>query len=260
MTAIPSLARVGEVVSLTYDLRNLGSVGLDNVVFGGGTIAADGQPCGDSVSLPAGTSTSCTDTHLVTTLDVAGVPPVLVRSTGLLEVDSDNVDDDPTSTVDVDASSGGAPFVATAASVEAASSLTDGPTVWLDGSSTRLVAATATVSSAGRLTGVVVDLPERPVPGLVITSCDRITAGRCLFDMGTIAADTTATVPVTISIAPADLAGGGLDALPITGRVLADGGVNVPTATAHLSTAGAEASIATATVDGSADRGWSTFG
>lgn len=249
-TASAGIVRVGEAVTVDAVVTNLGTIALTGLALGGTAGMSDATCGGDDpagLTLAPGDSVTCTASHVATADDTGAVRPVTARATSPFGTDSDLVDDDPTSSSDIDAGSGVAPYSVVDADV--AAGLSFGTAVaFVDDPGPDRLAGTITVSSAGSLSGAAVAVPLHPAPGVTVAGCDTISDDLCRFDLGGVSPDAPATRSFELEVDPAALAGGP-DGTEIGGELTADGGVSVALAPGVLRTAGLRTSVVPAIAD-----------
>lgn len=264
LTIDPPAPSVGDHLSVSLTLENQGSVELTDVVVDGGKLGnldCEGQPVADLVLLPS-TSVVCTSARTLHVDDLGPNTPVLVRATSAVPGDSDNVDDDPTTDTDVDASLP-TPFEIGEPDIDAIVAVSDA-VVWLpagaDPAAARLgeTAGTITVATAVKPAFLRVELPLEPAPGVRLTDCDDVVVDQwCRMDFSTdlfgwqsgVAMERTFTVALDSSLMP----DGGVVDLEIGGLVVADNGIRMDATATTVSTAGVGAGLDRAPLDVTGD-------
>lgn len=249
-TAVASVVRAGEIVTVDATVTNLGTIDLGALALGGAGFTVEAATCGAdpiaSVTLAPGDSATCRIARRVTTADVGAATPMTVRATPPFGGDSDLVDDDPTSAGDVDAATFEQPFTVIAADATGALSAAPG-VVFVDDAGTDDLPLSMSLLSAGALSNAVVTLPLAPHAGVTITGCDEIDGPDCRLLVGDVSRD----VPVTrtVGLRVDGSSSGGLDHATVTGRLTASGGVTRELDPAAVSTAGVIVTIATDEID-----------
>ncbi len=253
-SASADVVRVWESVTVTAIVTNIGSIELGELAIGGAGIGAatcDGQDPA-TITLDPGDAVTCTATHVATPDGVGAVTPVVVRAISPFGLDSDLVDDDPTSATDIDAASMFAPYSVVDADVAAAVSV-GAVVAFVEEPGEQTIPMALTVSSVGSLSGVQVTLPLAPAPGLTLDGCDTVVDDDCRVTLGVIDAGVPASRALAVRIGPAALPADGVDTTSIDGVMTADGGLVVAVDAAVVRTAGLAAVAGPSVADASGD-------
>jgi hypothetical protein len=247
--------RVGEPVTVTTMIANLGTTDLTGLALVGGGLGNGPVMCVDnastiplaSVSLLRGAERSCSYTRIARSADIGAVAPISVRAIAPFGSDSDATNDDTASTTDIDATVP-VPYTVSAALV-IGNATPARLTTFLPATSPLDVDVEIEIATAGALTGVSIDYPATLPGGASVTPCPTTVGGRCVMTLAAFTADTGRTVTLKLTETP-DV-GGVLDGGSLDVRLSADDGISIPLATADVKTVGAVLSPRATLVDAS---------